>query len=143
MSTNPYRRNRGMSYPEVLAATLLLSILLVPAMQALHSALAGSGIQKQQTIDHYALLSKMEAVMARPSGELEILIAGEATPSSLSDSYVTSDGRTLQRQVFLAAHDIDNADGDDDVRTGIDPGAVWVRVKIANSPLSFTSLKTL
>ncbi len=140
MTPGNYRRQGGMSYPEVVAAVLLLSIMLVPTMDALRAALRGSDIQVKNTIDHYLLIAKMEAVLARPYSELAALAGDESIATSLSDSVISSDGRSLQRQVFIAPHDADNADADDDLRTGTDAGIVWVKVSIANSNHSVQSL---
>jgi hypothetical protein len=131
-----------MSYPEVLAATLLLALLLTPAIEALQVSISGSTVYRQQTEDHFALRSKMESVLARPYGELELLIAADTTPTLLSDTFITSDGRNLQRQVFIAAHDVDNLDTDNDVRTGTDNGILWIQVAITGSPFILQSLKT-
>ena len=72
MTIGTYRSQRGMSYPEVVAAVLLLSIMLVPTMDALRAALRGSDIQVKNTIDHYLLIAKMEAV--NPGVSLDLLI---------------------------------------------------------------------
>lgn len=127
---------RGMTYPEVLAAVLMLAILLIPAMDALRTALSSSKNHEQLLLQHYALRSKIENLLARSFGELEINANGEAIPSSLSDNYLMANGTTVEREVFIAAHDIDNADADNNPRTGTDNGALWLRVSIPNSNYS-------
>lgn len=134
------RKQSGMTYPEVMLAVLLLSILLVPTMDALRTAVRGSDIHTKATIDHYLLIAKMEAVLARPYSELAALAGDESIATSLSDSVISSDGRSLQRQVYIAPHDADNADADDNLRTGVDPGIIWVKVSIANTNKSVQSL---
>ncbi len=136
------RHQSGMSYPEVIAAVLLLSIMLVPTIDALRTAIRGSDIHVSTTIDHYLLIAKMEAVLARPFGELLALAGDETIPIAMSDSVISSDGRAVQRQVYIAPHDADNADGDNNLRTGTDAGILWVRVAIANTTLSVQSLRS-
>ncbi len=134
MSVRPRSRySRGISYPEVLAAVVMMAVLLVPAIEALRSALFSSVSHEQLLLEHYALRSKVEDLLSRPFGELEINAAGEATPSALSDAYLLANGSSVQRDVYIAAHDMDNADADNNPRTGTDDGALWLRVSIPNS----------
>ena len=129
----------GFSYIEVLVATVLLAITLVPALQGLEGALAGS--KKHETITHqqYYLQSKFEEVLAQSFDDLDAaaIVAGSNTvPTSYSDLAGSMD----RRLVFLAKYDGDNADADGDVFTGVDDDLLWVRVEIENTPYVLETL---
>lgn len=136
-------RQDGYSYVEILIATILIAVSLVPIMDALHTATVGAGIYESYSRQHYRLLAKTEEVLAQSYGNLdaEAVAAGNSnTPTAYSDPVSTPD----RRLVYLAAYDIDNADGDDEpFLTGTDPGVLWVRVEIEGTVLSLESLTTL
>ncbi len=141
--TGPARNMAGLSYVEVLVATLLIVTALVPAMEALQPGIAGAGIHKALTEDHYQLVGRLEAVLAEPIADLDdaATAAGDPTvPTSYSDVFSYSDGRQITRNVYLSRYDADNADGDDDPFTGTDPDLLWVRVEIAGSAVSIEAL---
>lgn len=133
----------GFSYLELLIATTLIIISLIPAIDALHQGVLGSQLQAHLAIDQYAVLSKTEQVLAEPFSALNTAAAaaGNATtPTSYSDTIVTADGRSITRQVYLAAYDGDNADADNDPFSGTDSGLLWVRVQIAGTATYFETL---
>ncbi len=138
--------HRGFSYTEVLVATVLIAIALVPALEALQPAIQGAGIHEHYAEDHYLLSAMMEELLAEPFAELEAaaLAAGDATtPTTYSDIVNTAHGRSLTRQVYLSRYDGDNADGDDDPFTDTDDGLLWVRVELEGSHLALESLTSL
>jgi len=133
------RRNSGFSYIEVLIATVLISVSLAPAMEALRTGLLGSGIHVDTVESHYHLQARLEEMLAEPAAVLDAaaLDAGsETTPSSYSEPPATY----RRRLVYLSRYDGDNADADGNPFTGTDPGLLWVRVEIENTPLSVESL---
>ena len=75
---------RGFSYAEVLLSIILLAILLVPAMQALNTAILGSS--NDLATRQLALRSKMEEVLSKPFGKLyaETYRTGGNTTTSVS-----------------------------------------------------------
>lgn len=139
----------GFSYVEVLVSLFILSIAIVPAMEALQSGIQGTGIHQQTAEQHYALLTRMESVMAESYGTL--LATAEAagnpsTPSSLSDS----EGQTDRLIVYLSLYDADadpftvtdlNNDGDNNVYTGDSSNLLWLKVALKNSAYAFESLR--
>lgn len=137
------QRQAGYSYVEVLIAAVLIAISLVPAADALRTATVGAEIYEEYSAQHYSLLAKMEEVLAEPYGSLDaeaVAVGNKTAPTAYSDPVSTPD----RRLVYLAAYDIDNADGDDEpFLTGTDPGVVWVRVEIEGTVLSLESLTTL
>ncbi|GHA15243.1 type II secretion system protein [Oceanisphaera arctica] len=127
---------RGFSYLEALIATFIIGLSLVPAMEALQSGSQGAAINKQQNIDRPLLAGKMEQLLASDYGQLGAAVAGTTTPSSLSDSVVSSDGRSLQRQVYLAFYDGETGD----LFASADTGLLWLRVELAGTAQSLETL---
>jgi len=137
------RRQAGLTYMEVLLATVLIALLLVPGLQALHSGLQStveqSGLEEEQAL----LQGRLADLLAVPFATLDAAAQAAGAPttaSSLSDTVTLSDGRSLSRQVFLSRYDGDNADADDDPYTGTDAGLLWLRVAIAGTTLAVETL---
>lgn len=125
----------GFSYVELMVATLLITIMLVPALEAMQSGILGSGIHTQLAQNKYRMISKMEQTLALPYSDLlaQADLVADATiliPAPYSDSA----GTEFRRLVFLARYDGDNADADADPFTGTDDGLLWLRVTIEDSP---------
>ena len=62
----PARRQRGLSYIEVVVATVLLVVMLVPAFDALQSGFLGASVHASETAGQHRLRGKMEEVLAKP-----------------------------------------------------------------------------
>jgi type II secretory pathway pseudopilin PulG len=128
-------RQSGFSYMELLVATLLIAIMLVPALDAMQSGIQGSGIHTQLAQNQYRMISKMEQTLALPFSELLQQADLVADPKVLIPApFSDAAGTASRRLVFLSRYDGDNADGDKDPFTGTDAGLLWVRVTIENSP---------
>jgi type II secretory pathway pseudopilin PulG len=128
-------RQSGFSYMELLVATLLIAIMLVPALDAMQSGIQGSGIHTQLAQNQYRMISKMEQTLALPFSELLQQADLVADPKVLIPApFSDAAGTASRRLVFLSRYDGDNADGDKDPFTGTDTGLLWVRVTIENSP---------
>ena len=141
-----FRRMAGIAYLEVLIATLLIMITLVPSLESLQPAIAVSTAHGIRTADHYQLVAKLEEVLAEPFGNLDqaASAAGNATTATYySDTVTYTSGRQVTRNVFLSRYDGDNADADNDPFTGVDPGLLWVRVEIAGSLLSVEAMASV
>ncbi len=97
--------HRGFSYAEVLLSVMLLAILLVPAMQALSTAISGS--TNNVGARQLALRSKMEAVLSRPFSALyaETALVGGNTLTSVSPNFSDTAGATDRRIVVLYRYD--------------------------------------
>ncbi len=135
------RQQAGLTLVEVLVTVVLLAILLVPAINALQSGLAGADVHADAARSHYRLVSRLEELLAEPFGNLSdaaIAAGGPSTPSNYSDP-AGPPGRLI---VYLAAYDGDNADADDDAFTGVDSGLLWIRVDIENSIYSLQTVRT-
>ena len=141
--------SQGFSYVEVLVALFILSIAIVPAMEALQSGIQGTSIHQQTTIQHYALVARMESVMAESYSTL--LTSAEtssnaSTPSNLSDPA----GQVNRVIVYLSLYDADtdpfivtdaNTDGDNNSYTGDSSNLLWLKVELENSAYAFESLR--
>jgi len=131
-------KQAGFSYTEVLVATALIAVALVPMLDALQPGLQGSQIHRERAQVHFVLKGKMEQVLARPFRELdsEGLTAGSPTTATVySDT-----AAPVPHEVFIARWDADNADGDDDSFTGVEDDLLWVRVATTDGN---TDLQTL
>lgn len=140
-STNffPIRFQTGFSYVEVLVATVLISITLVPALEALQGAVSGSELHERVTIQQYHLRNKLEEVLAKSFDELDA-VAIAAGSHSVASSYSDLIGATDRRLVYLSKYDGDNVDSDNDVFTGVDDDLLWLRVEIENTPYALETL---
>ena len=128
-------RQSGFSYLELLVATLLIAIVLVPALEAMQSGIQGSAIHTQLAQNQYRMISKMEETLALPFSELLQQADLVADPTVLIPApYSDAAGTEPRHLVFLARYDGDNVDADDDPFTGTDAGLLWVRVTIEDSP---------
>ena len=150
---NPYSNNKtkqrksaGFSLVEVLIATVLIAVTLVPAMEALLPGIQGSGIHQTRSEDHYRLMGKIEETLAEPFASLDaaaIAAGNPTTPTIYSDDFTYPNGRQIRRNIFISRYDGDNADADDDPFTGTDEGLLWVQGVIAGSSLSFETLSSV
>ena len=126
---------------ELLIATLLITIMLVPALEAMQSGIQGSGIHTQLAQNQYRMISKMEQTLALPFTELLEQADLVADPTVLIPApYSDNAGTASRRLVYLARYDGDNADGNDNPFNGTDAGLLWVRVTIENSQRSLETV---
>jgi len=146
------RHQNGLTYIEVLIAIAIIAVALVPALEALHTGMLGTEIYQSSSTEHYAATAVMEELLAEQHGALvsAAAVAGdESTPSSYSDAPATPN----RRLVYLGLYDADNADGDNNLFTVLDPnldgdnnpytgftGLVWLRVQVEGSASALESL---
>jgi type II secretory pathway pseudopilin PulG len=125
-------KETGLTLVEVLVSMVLLSILLIPAIQAIQTGVAGADVHADVTTSHHRMASRLEELLTEPFTDLAdaATAAGSATTAS---SYSEAAGPPSRLLVFLSLYDGDNADADNNVFTGTDPGLLWVRVEIENS----------
>ena len=135
------QRQAGFSYMELLIATLLIVIMLVPALDAMQSGIQGSGVHMQLAQNQYRMISKLEQTLALPFTELLAQADLVADPKVLIPAHFSDPAGTESRRlVFLARYDGDDGDGDKDPFTGTDVGLLWVRVTIEDSPRSLETV---
>jgi len=128
----------GYAYVEVLIAAVILVTAIVPATEALGTLSEHSAVRRALIQTQYDAIGRMETVLAQPFDTLysEALATGGVAPSSFSDPNGTPNRLT----VMLAPHDIDNADGDDDMLTGVDPDVIHITVSAALLGVQFRTL---
>jgi Tfp pilus assembly protein PilV len=135
---NPYPKphQNGFSYLEVLIASLIVAIVLVPAMNALQTGILSANIHQTLTAQYYLRLKKIEALQAEPFINL-LAAAKTATNVTSSSSYSDAAGSKNRSLVYLALYDADaspftivdgNKDLDNDVYTGDTANLLWVKV---------------
>lgn len=135
----------GFTYLEILIAIGVLALCLVPALEALRAGTTLLGEQELSSIGQQALLAKTEEVLRENFSSLDTAaaVAGNiTTPTTYSDLFTTSDGRELARNVYIAAMDGDNADHDGNIFTGTDPGILYLKVTLGDSPLFYETITT-
>ncbi len=131
------RRQSGFSYVEVLVASVLIAISLVPAMEALRTGILATGAHRSQVSRHGGIAGKMEEVQAQRFAALE---AAEVAAGGGASAYSDAGGTPDRRVVLLSRYDGDNADADNDPTTGTDDDLLWVRVEIEGTALGVESL---
>ncbi len=137
------RTMTGLTYVEVLIAIVLITMALVPAIDALHPAAQGSGIHRSHSARHYHLTAKLEEVLAESFSALDteaMAINDPTVASSVHSDLVTAANRRL---VFLSRYDADNADADNDFFTGKDAGLIWLRIELAGTRHAIESLTSV
>ena len=131
-------RQSGVSYVEILIATLLITIALVPMMEALQPGLQGTQVNRQQSEIHFTLKGKLESVLAEPFTDLDAA-ASAAGAATIATSY--SDlGATVPHQLFIWRYDIDDADNDGNVYTGVESDILWLRIASVDGSYSIQTL---
>lgn len=133
----------GFSYMEVLVATVLIALTLVPAIEALQPAVQGTGIHQSETVRHFHLTAKLEEVLAEPFSTLDDEAQVLSDPTAPSPNYSDAPGANDRRLVYLARYDADNADGDNDVFSGTDEGLLWVKVELEGGGRAIESLTSI
>jgi type II secretory pathway pseudopilin PulG len=118
------RREAGFSYVEVLIATVLIALALVPALESLELGIRGSEIHAIELTRHHHLVALLEEVLAQPFSELE---AESQAAGGAASAYSDAPGAADRRLVFLSGFD---ADGDSQP----DPGILHVRGEIEATP---------
>jgi len=91
---------RGFSYIEILLSVVLLTVLLVPALRALQSGVAG-GQNSSLAARQLTLRDKMEQVLAKPFADLyaQTYLPGGNTTTSVSA--LLSDAAGADRRVVV------------------------------------------
>ena len=126
------RRQTGLSYVEVLVATVLVAAALVPMIDAL-----GPGVQGAR-LHPLALAGKLERVLAEPFADLDAAAAAAGAPGNPSG--YSDLAAAVPHRVYLWRYDVDDADGDGDVFTGGEPDLLWARVETADGSRGLETL---
>ncbi len=97
---------RGFSYIEILLSVVLLTVLLVPALQALQTGVAG-GQNSSLAARQLTLRDKMEQMLATPFADLYAKTYLEGNATSASASLSDPAGAPGRRMVVLYRYSYD------------------------------------
>ena len=131
---------QAISYLEVLIATIIIAISLVPALDAMRPGIDGANLHQERSRITFTLQGKLEQVLAEPFTRLQeaaTAAGSETTETSYSDA-----GAIVPHAVFIWPYDVDDADGDGDVFTGGENDVLWIRVAVSDNSHSLETLIT-
>ena len=141
-------RSNGFSYIEVLIATVVMAVALVPALEALQTGILSTDIQQSRAIQYYQRLQKMAELQAESYGNL-LAAAKLAGNQTTATSYSDASGSSNRRLVYIALYDADtnsftisdpDTDGDSDPYTGSSSNLLWLQVVTEGSLPGFEVL---
>jgi Tfp pilus assembly protein PilV len=137
MALHRQSHTKGFSYVEVLVATMLIAIALVPALNALQTGIMSTNTHQSLTVQHYQRLQKMEEINVEPFSNL-LAAAKISINKTTATSYSDATGTKNRRVVYIALYDADadpftltdpNTDGDNDLYTGSTANLLWIRIE--------------
>ncbi len=135
-STQAHKSQRGISYVEVLIASAIIAVSLVPAMEALNASVRSNQLSATLQAQHFLLLEKYEELMAQSFDTLDAEALSLADQTTASTLFSDPSGTSNRRLVYLQRFDADNLDNDDNPFTGGDGGLCWLRVEIAGTSIN-------
>ena len=136
------RRQSGLTLVEVIVALVLLSILMIPAMQAMQTGIVGADVHQNVAIHEARLSMRLEEMLAELFPDLVAAAVAAGGPSNAT-AYSDAAGPPDRLLVYLALYDGDDADGDGNAFTGGDPDLLWVRVAVEDSIFAFETVTTV
>lgn len=140
MTKIPVIQHRGFSYIEILIATFLIAVTLVPAINSLQTGVQSTAVHRSKLENHLNLKSKMEDVLAQTITALDAEAQAVNNPAIPSTAYSDVAGTPDRRLVYLSRYDGDNLDSDNNPFTGKDAGLIWVRIAIEGTPDNLQTL---
>lgn len=132
----PRRRQRGLSYVEVLIAVAIIAVCLAPALDALRDGVRAAATQGSYAVNQQRLKTRLEAVLANTFVTLDAAaMAAGNDPSATVAAYSDAAGTAERLLVTLYRYDGSGP-------SGSDSGLLWVKVEIEGSNLSLDTLKS-
>ena len=122
---------KGVSYIELLVATILIAIALVPMMNSLQAGLQGASLFQKKSQSHYVLIGNLEKVLAEPFDDLDS--AATAAGAYTSPTTYSESAAPIPFNVFIWRYDVDNADSDNNEFTGGEEDLLWVKVSLVDN----------
>lgn len=136
----PGRHQFGLSYVEVLIASALIAVSLVPMLESLRVPMTGALVQATETTAHFRVSTRLTELLSQPFSALDAEAVAVGNPSTAT-SFSDAPGTPHRRLVFLSRYDGDDADADGDPFTGLDEGLLWLRVTIENTAHALQTLR--
>jgi hypothetical protein len=149
------RKNRGLSYMEVMVAVFLLMLIIIPLMRSLEWGINTQKIVHKQQELVWHLQSKMAEVKVRKITAL-LEAAHTAGAYTTASSYSDAPATENRRLVYVWYYDINNVDADNNPFTIFDANTdadsdpftgtdvvmdlVWIKVAIENTPFELVTL---
>lgn len=127
---------RGISYVEVVVATAVLTVALVPALDALRAGMAGTTVHATEAATRQRLSAKMEEILARPFNSLYRLTyaTGGNQPTEVQAELSDAPGSPGRRIVNL--YRVDGA-----TASSADTGLLRIRVSFEDGGAPLETLK--
>ncbi len=126
---------RGFSYVEVMVATVILAVALLPALNALTAAIAGTTVHRDQLLVQQQLNQKMEEVLAKPFGMLYAMTYGPAGNAPSTVRAELSDPAGAGRRI-VNLYRVDGA-----TASNVDTGLLRIRVAFEDGGDALETLK--
>ena len=132
----PRRRQRGLSYFEVLIAVVIVAVCLAPALDALQGGIRAAATQLSHAVNQQRLKTRIEEVLANRFTTLDAaaMAAGNG-PAFTVAAYSDAAGTANRLLVTLYRYD-------GSVPTSTNTGLLWINVAIEGSSLSLNALKS-
>jgi len=132
-------QQEGLTLVEVLVSVVLLSILLIPAIQAIQTGVVGAEVHADVASSHHRVASRLEELLTEPFANLSDAAIAAGSPTTIS-AFSDAAGPPDRLLVFLSFYDGDDADSDGDPFTGTEPDLLWIQVEIENSVFSLETV---
>ena len=132
------RNQIGIAYVEILVATVLIAIALVPMLNSLQAGLQGATLFQKKAEFHHVLTGTVEKVLAEPFNELDN--AATAAGAHTNATTYSDMGASIPFKVYLWRYDVDNADNDNNEFTGGEEDLLWVKVTLQDNGQSIETL---
>ena len=132
------RNQIGIAYIEILIATVLIAIALVPMLNSLQAGLQGATLFQKKVEFLHVLTGTVEKVLAEPFNELDN--AATAAGAHTNATSYSDMGSPIPFKVYLWRYDVDNADNDNNEFTGGEEDLLWVKVTLQDNGQSIETL---
>lgn len=130
------RYQAGLSYVEVLVATVIATAALAPALEALRDGAAAAGVHRSLLSERQRLVSRIEEVLANRFATLDAeAVATNNSPTTPSPTYSDAAGTSNRIVVMLYRFDGSAA-------TSSNTGLVRIDASVERSTLSLSTLRT-
>ncbi|MEC5217196.1 hypothetical protein RCH09_002153 [Actimicrobium sp. GrIS 1.19] len=131
------RRAAGFSYVEVVLATVLLAVCIVPATNALRNGASAPQIVATQGHAMLCIKNQMEKVIAEPYHNLVLASGTLATPSATYS--LAADSQCPARNIYIAKY---NPDGFPNFPNA-DTGLLYINASVPDGAVAQFPLTTL